>query len=289
MMIGNACAQDSSSIGTLPKQAISKTGNEVTGVETNVDNLANNISSDSKPALNERTKKDDMTQPNEEIDEQEDRQPASINFRLPFTLFTAALLICAIFLLLVRKEIIKLKKQIRNIKDTLKSVKKEPCSKEKVQLSSIPIVPALSKEEIEALIDEKIRMMQKEIVAPEAVVLKTNDSNNPQTEIKQKEIYSVDTTDVKYNQSDNSFSLEKSDVPIWRIYSQNDDLYYTIVDDESIREGMATSIETFKGCITYQSSDQIAQRIEPVTDGKLIRCGDKLLVDENNKLEVRFV
>lgn len=159
--------------------------------------------------------------------------------------------------------------------------------KEVVKATHIPNNPVMSKTEIETIIDAKIKKMLEE-KAISAVEERSHPSEQPV--VKQSETaFSIDTIDVKFNQADNSFTIEKTDMHIWRIYSKDDAFFYTIVEDDSIREGMATSIETFKGCISYFSSDQLAQRIEPVLDGRLKKLGDKFYVDESNKLEVKFV
>ena len=94
---------------------------------------------------------------------------------------------------------------------------------------------------------------------------------------------------VKYHQYDNSFSLEETDIKIFRIYVRNGEYYYTIVEDSAVREELIGMLQMFEGCITYQTTDGVAKRIEPVTDGKLRKDGKKFYVDTNNKLVVRFV
>ena len=99
----------------------------------------------------------------------------------------------------------------------------------------------------------------------------------------------LDTDNVKYHQGDNSFSLEQTDIKIFRIYSKKGEYYYTIVDDSAVREELKGMLQAFEGCIIYQTTGGEAKRIEPVTDGKVIKDGNNFYVDVNNKLVVKFV
>lgn len=98
----------------------------------------------------------------------------------------------------------------------------------------------------------------------------------------------IDTDNVKYHQENNSFSLEQTDIKIFRIYSKKGEYYYTIVDDSAVREELIGMLQMFEGCITYQTTDGVAKRVEPVTEGKLRKDGNKFYVDANNKLVVKF-
>lgn len=103
-----------------------------------------------------------------------------------------------------------------------------------------------------------------------------------------KEKQLTDTDDVKYYQNDNSFSIEQTNIKIFRIYSRKGEFYYTIVNDTSVREELIGMLQTFEGCITYQTFNGEAKRVEPVKDGKLRKEGNKFYVDANNKLVVKF-
>ena len=105
---------------------------------------------------------------------------------------------------------------------------------------------------------------------------------------KEKE-QTIDTDDVRYNPKDNSFSLDQNDQKIFRIYSRNGDFYYTLVNDNEIRHELIGMIQIFEGCITYQTTNGEAKRVEPVNDGKLRRDGNKFYVDTNHKLTVKLV
>ena len=98
----------------------------------------------------------------------------------------------------------------------------------------------------------------------------------------------MNTDDVKYNFDDNSFSLEKPETRIFRIFSDKGNYYYTIVEDLVIRKELAKVLKSYKNCITSQPSNCPADRIEPVKSGKLIKDGNKFYVDVNNKLLVKF-
>ena len=98
----------------------------------------------------------------------------------------------------------------------------------------------------------------------------------------------MNTDDVKYNFDDNSFSLEKPETRIFRIFSDKGNYYYTIVEDLEIRKELAKVLKSYENCITSQPSNCPADRIEPVKSGKLIKDGNKFYVDVNNKLLVKF-
>lgn len=98
----------------------------------------------------------------------------------------------------------------------------------------------------------------------------------------------MNTDDVKYDFVDNSFSLGKPETRIFRIYSDEGNYYYTIVEDLEIRKELAKVLKSYENCITSQPSNCPADRIEPVKSGKLIKDGNKFHVDVNNKLLVKF-
>lgn len=98
----------------------------------------------------------------------------------------------------------------------------------------------------------------------------------------------MNTDDVKYDFYDNSFSLEKPETRIFRIYSDEGNYYYTIVEDLEIRKELAKVLKEYENCITSQPSNCPADRVEPVKSGKLIKDGNKFYVDVNNKLLVKF-
>lgn len=99
----------------------------------------------------------------------------------------------------------------------------------------------------------------------------------------------MNTDDVKYDFYDNSFSLEKPETRIFRIYSDEGNYYYTIVEDFEIRKELAKVLKEYENCITSQPSNCPADRVEPVKSGKLIKDGNKFYVDVNNKLLVKFL
>ena len=98
----------------------------------------------------------------------------------------------------------------------------------------------------------------------------------------------MNTDDVKYDFVDNSFSLGKPETRIFRIYSDEGNYYYTIVEDFEIRKELAKVLKSYENCITSQPSNCPADRVEPVKSGKLIKDGNKFYVDVNNKLLVKF-
>lgn len=140
-------------------------------------------------------------------------------------------------------------------------------------------------EDIKKFIVEQVRIAT--IQVKQAPTIKPTPTYEPQN-IK-NEPQERDTDNVKYNQADNSFSIEQTDIHIFRIYSQNGAYYYTIVDDSAVREELIGMLQMFEGCITYQTTSGVAKRVEPVTDGILRKEGNKFYVDNNNKLVVQFI
>lgn len=97
----------------------------------------------------------------------------------------------------------------------------------------------------------------------------------------------IDTDDVMYNPNDNSFSLKQTDLKIFRVFSRNGEYYYTIVDNPAVRREMTGLIQSFQNCISYIVTGHESVSIEPVTEGKLRKDGNKFYVV--SKLKVKFV
>jgi hypothetical protein len=142
----------------------------------------------------------------------------------------------------------------------------------------------MTREEIQAFVVSQIKYAQSQIptVSPAYV--------QPKEPAKQQDVSSVlDTDKVKYHPDSNSFTIEDVDNPIFRIYSRGNDFFYTIVDDSATRQELVVIIPSYVGCITYQTTEGEASRVEPVSSGKLYKDGNSFIVDANNKLVVKFV
>lgn len=148
---------------------------------------------------------------------------------------------------------------------------------------------SMTDDEIKRFIVEQIKNSQTHFSPSTLQPTIANNSNlDSVANSVKKEEQTTDTDNVKYHQEDNSFSLEQTDIKIFRIYSKKGEYYYTIVDDSAVREELIGMLQMFEGCITYQTTDGVAKRVEPVTEGKLRKDGNKFYVDANNKLVVKF-
>lgn len=127
-----------------------------------------------------------------------------------------------------------------------------------------------------------------EYIKKEQEISSSERNQQPQPPLPPFPTLAMNTDDVKYDFDDNSFSLEKPETRIFRIYSDKGNYYYTIVEDIEIRKELAAMLNSFEKCITSQPSNCPADRVEPVKSGKLIKDGNKFYVDVNNKLLVKF-
>lgn len=144
----------------------------------------------------------------------------------------------------------------------------------------------MTDEDIKRFIAEQIKSIHPQMSTPSPLILPPTVQNS--TSAKDNDQLH-DTEDVKYHQEDNSFSLEPTDIHIFKIYSRKGEYFYTIVDDSAVREELGGMLQMFEGCITYQTTDGVAKRVEPVTDGRLRKGNNKFYVDPSNKLVVKFV
>lgn len=149
---------------------------------------------------------------------------------------------------------------------------------------------SMTDDDIKRFIVEQIKSLQPQYgVLTNQPVVATNPVPEFVTTLDKKEEKTTNTDNVKYHQDDNFFSLEQTDIKIFRIYSHDEKYYYTIVDDSAVREELIGMLQMFEGCITYQTTASVAKRVEPVSDGQLRKDGNKFYVDTNNKLVVRFI
>lgn len=148
---------------------------------------------------------------------------------------------------------------------------------------------SMTDDDIKRFIVEQIKSFQTSISpSTQDSIIATNPIMESVKKNNDKEIPTIDTDNVKYHQDDNSFSLEQTDIKIFKIYSKEGEYFYTIVDDSAVREEIIGMLQMFESCITYQTTDGVARRVEPVTDGKLRKEDNKFYVDANNKLVVKF-
>ena len=98
------------------------------------------------------------------------------------------------------------------------------------------------------------------------------------------------TTKVEYRADNNCFVIsENSQNKIFEIYSINDEYYYTIVNDSSIRKEMLGFITAFSGYVETRQSSPIPSTVEVIRDGRLIKDGNMYIVDTNCILQVSLI
>lgn len=194
-------------------------------------------------------------------------------------------LVCACVLFVLNRKALKvLARDYANLKSSVETLKVKINSQTQ-QYTSLKNQSKLSDEDIKRFIVEQVKIATTQIEpVPTA---KPSSKYESQTIVNEPQ--ERDTDNVKYNQTDNSFSIEQTDLHIFRIYSKNGDYYYTIVEDHAVREELIGMLQMFEGCITYQTTNSVAKGVEPITDGKLRKEGNRFYVDNNNKLVVKFI
>lgn len=149
----------------------------------------------------------------------------------------------------------------------------------------------LSKSDIESLIDSKINIFiesRKTLVEHAFIPEKRQESGNINNQHITENCF--DTEDVIFDTEKAIFRLGQTDIKIFRIYSKGFEFYYTISDNNNIRTEFIDMIPSFTNFVTIvEANASNAKKVEPVRDGRLIKTGDEFMVDQNNKLELRFV
>lgn len=196
-------------------------------------------------------------------------------------------LICTCVLFAINRKALKaLAREFSDLSRDIENLKVKKNSQVTPQQNmSLKKQTTMSDEDIRKYIDEQV----KNVVSKTKEIPETIHQPIRKSQYIANEPQESDTDNVKYNQADNSFSIEQTDIHIFRIYSQNGVYYYTIVDDSAVREELIGMLQMFEGCITYQTTNGVAKRVEPVTDGILRKEGNKFYVDNNNKLVVQFI
>lgn len=190
-----------------------------------------------------------------------------------------------------RKNLRKFSKEISDLKELVGNREKKdvPVSSHQVVKQKKKETRSMTDDDIKSLVVEQIRSLQTQFTQPILKPIMTNSKVNYEANHVRKECSDINTDDVKYHSDDNSFTLEQTNMKIFRIYSKKGEYYYTIVDDLDVRKQLAAMLQELTKCLTYQTTEKAAERVEPVTDGKLIKVGDRFCVDDNNKLAVKYV
>lgn len=149
----------------------------------------------------------------------------------------------------------------------------------------------LTSEQVRNLVVQQVEQMQKQMKPTEKNGVNTSHPVAQQVDVKPKDATPerLDTHDVVPNFEDHSFSLAPTDQPIFRIYKEGEQYFYTLVENEDVRQQLVTGIASFGDFISYVPSGGQASRVTPVQPGRLIKKSDtKFVVDMNNKLKVVF-
>lgn len=206
----------------------------------------------------------------------------SIDF-FPYLLSLLALALALLSYLRNNKKTKRLKKDYSELLQKMDDLSRKTINNNAPSVSS---TPTMSPDEIKSFIMQEINQLKTSLSSASS----SNQNGyqpSPSEQVK-KEI--SDTDDVKWNQAGRFFTIEPMGKnKIFRIYQQRGEYYYTIVDDDEIRQEIAGMLQSFDWCISYQSIGSSAKRIEPVKPGKLRKVGDKFYVDPNNKLLVKFL
>lgn len=156
----------------------------------------------------------------------------------------------------------------------------------------------LSKTEIEQLIDSKLvnfkstinNLLQSRNSAIDASSKTKKRPKNDLIKNPEDSIKGTDTDDVIFDIEKSTFRLGQTDTKIFRIYSKGTEFYYTIPDNNNIRAEFVDMIPSFTNFVTIvDTNTSNANKVEPVKDGRLFKTGDEFMIDQNNKLELRFV
>lgn len=222
--------------------------------------------------------------PEEDVDKEESTSYSKWHLLLGALLL---LLLCYFLFKPNRKKIKKLEAECSKLQDEVNSLKKRMVQNNNLQNTrqeEIKRPDTMTREEIQAFVVSQIKIAQSQMPTVSPVY------EQPKEPAKQQDFSTVlDTDKVKYHSDSNSFTIENVENPIFRIYSSGNDFFYTIVDDSATRQELVGIIPSYAGCITYQTTEGEASRVEPVSPGKLYKDGNSFLVDTNNKLVVRFV
>lgn len=199
---------------------------------------------------------------------------------LPYVLIVLLL----IFVIYLHQEIIRLHKIIKDVDNQIKE-------KEKKLLYRInELTQKIS--DLNKPVGNQINQQPKE----KKETTNVQQVSIPQTKIevitpKIVEDIKFDTTDVMYNPDNNSFQVKDNPKSLFRIYSENGNYYYTIINDKDAEEALATQLPLHGNCLQYESNNNVAvSRVSPVKPGKLFKDSDTYFrVDENNKLQVKLL
>lgn len=185
-----------------------------------------------------------------------------------------------------------LKSEDINVEKIKQTVISKIQSKELVQrISNEDICNVINRSDIQlyiqTIIAGKVDEYLRNNIITHPVPAGISSGSNQQPPVVQTELR---TTKVEYRSDNNCFVIsENSQNKIFEIYSINDEYYYTIVNDSSIRKEMLGFITAFSGYVETRQSSPIPSIVEVIRDGRLIKNGDMYIVDTNCILQVSLM
>lgn len=112
------------------------------------------------------------------------------------------------------------------------------------------------------------------------------ESSNTNIELPLLQQKEFETTDVKYNFEDNTFTLGKNEMNFFKIYARNENYFYTLIDDESMRKEFLKIIASYKECIEICDQSAFPKQVEPFEEGRLIREGERFIISKVLKVKL---
>lgn len=171
--------------------------------------------------------------------------------------------------------VINQKKKINNILDDISQIKNDKACHMQV----------ISEERVREIANETTEVWLKSF--KEGLSLQHNlkqENLRTQTDIPQTNRMSkittpkeIDTSDVVYNESSNTFTIEPTSISHFRIYSKSNTIYYTInsniLGNEEAVSRWYGNIGTYKACIKCSDNPIAPKKITIIKDGELRQAG----------------
>ncbi len=136
--------------------------------------------------------------------------------------------------------------------------------------------------------DDIIKLINDKVATPITnTPINTNEIHHG-TPVKKKKGVSINTDNVVYNWDNNSFSVGETEMKIFRIFSRENDFFYTLIDNEGLRDELLGIISSYDNCVNVLANSN-GKHLTVEKEGKLIKDGNNFIVDSNNKLTLKLV
>lgn len=161
----------------------------------------------------------------------------------------------------------------------------------------------LSKPEAQKYILTIVRQLVEQILPPYLETIKKNKDEEEPEEQDEKKLEERNaimpsaeptvsprlTQYVTYRGDTHTFVLSDK-MEYFRVYVEDGDYYYTLVDDPAVRQQFLGSIGGFSKCVTITGRVPMPSIVEPVTPGRLFHTGNNgvFMIDTNNILQVEL-